>query len=104
LISDSAERASDELMVPIGGGNPYYHCKHCGVTNVQLNSGSHSRSHAKWCEYWNQWTLPNGLGSQLVAEVERLRAAIQRWGIDATGVEIATGEYRRQLHAALESE
>lgn len=40
----------DCLMVPIGGGNPYLHCRLCGVTNVQLNMGENSRKHS--CDEW----------------------------------------------------
>lgn len=40
----------DDLMEPIGGGNPYYHCRRCGVTNVQLNMGEHSRKHRPECD------------------------------------------------------
>lgn len=38
-----------DCMVPIGGGNPYWHCKYCGVTNVQLNMGEHSSKHGQGC-------------------------------------------------------
>ena len=49
--AETVEPCDDESwMVPIGGGNPYYHCRSCGVTNVQLNMGEHSRTHAEWCD------------------------------------------------------
>lgn len=52
----------DEIcMVPIGGGNPYYHCKSCGVTNVELNMGEHSRKHEAWCEWGNIAELNDAL-------------------------------------------
>lgn len=56
-------RDPDDCMVPIGGGNPYYHCKHCGVTNVQLNMGESSQKHAEWCEYRETADLAEALSS-----------------------------------------
>lgn len=34
---------------PIGGGNPYYRCKHCKVSDPQING--RIEGHAEWCEY-----------------------------------------------------
>ena len=34
---------------PIGGGNPYYCCSHCGISDPQING--EIKNHAEWCEY-----------------------------------------------------
>ena len=34
---------------PIGGGNPYYMCAHCGISDPQING--RLRGHGSWCEW-----------------------------------------------------
>jgi hypothetical protein len=34
---------------PIGGGNPYYCCKYCKVSDPQINGKL--ENHRTWCEY-----------------------------------------------------
>lgn len=34
---------------PIGGGNPYYRCAHCGVSDPEINGSLYK--HMEWCEY-----------------------------------------------------
>ena len=34
---------------PIGGGNPYYRCVHCKISDPEINGAL--KRHAPWCEY-----------------------------------------------------
>ncbi len=34
---------------PIGGGNPYYCCSYCKISDPQING--QLTNHAEWCEY-----------------------------------------------------
>lgn len=34
---------------PIGGGNPYYRCVHCKISDPQING--RLEGHSKYCEY-----------------------------------------------------
>lgn len=34
---------------PIGGGNPYYRCVHCKVSDPEINGSI--EGHREWCEY-----------------------------------------------------
>lgn len=34
---------------PIGGGNPYYCCAHCKISDPQING--ELTNHAEWCQY-----------------------------------------------------
>lgn len=34
---------------PIGGGNPYYRCKYCKISDPQINGNL--KNHANDCEY-----------------------------------------------------
>ena len=36
-----AKHRQESFMVPIGKGNPYLHCRDCGVTNVELSWKPH---------------------------------------------------------------
>ena len=40
---------SDYPNEPIGGGNPYYCCSHCKVSDPQINGKI--ENHRDWCEY-----------------------------------------------------
>ena len=57
-------RTVPDLMEPIGGGNPYYHCVVCGITNVEITSRGHD------CERDHDGEDIE----RLLAEVERLNA------------------------------
>ena len=43
---------------PIGGGNPYYRCVHCGRSQPQING--YLNRHEQWCEYRMQKELELG--------------------------------------------
>lgn len=40
---------SDYPTEPIGGGNPYYRCAHCGRSDPEINGSL--EKHLSWCEY-----------------------------------------------------
>jgi len=43
------EYYDDYPKEPIGGGNPYYCCSYCKISDPQING--EIKNHAKWCEY-----------------------------------------------------
>jgi hypothetical protein len=43
------EYHGDYVSVPIGGGNPYYCCADCGISDPQING--RIKGHAEWCKY-----------------------------------------------------
>lgn len=40
---------TDYETEPIGGGNPYYCCAHCGRSDPEING--QLDKHMSWCEY-----------------------------------------------------
>jgi hypothetical protein len=40
---------ADYRKEPIGGGNPYYRCVHCQISDPQING--RIKGHASYCEY-----------------------------------------------------
>lgn len=40
---------SDYENEPIGGGNPYYRCIHCKISDPQINGDL--KKHASYCKY-----------------------------------------------------
>jgi hypothetical protein len=40
---------NDYPKEPIGGGNPYYCCSYCKISDPQING--EIKNHAEWCEY-----------------------------------------------------
>ena len=40
---------SDYKNEPIGGGNPYYRCAYCKVSDPEING--RIEGHREWCEY-----------------------------------------------------
>ena len=90
----------DDFMVAIGGGNPYYHCKHCSVTNVDLNKGKSSKSHAEWCDTRKRNKVPEDTLA-LVAEVERLHAVLMEIEGGSAADQPLSKWYQKLAHAAL---
>jgi hypothetical protein len=43
------EYYDDYPKEPIGGGNPYYCCSYCKISDPQING--ELKNHAEWCEY-----------------------------------------------------
>ncbi len=61
-----AEDIDDGPLNPIGGGNPYYKCKYCGRTNVEISINGHYRS-CGWLKLFKDFDM---LKSQLPKEVQ----------------------------------
>ena len=40
---------NDYPKEPIGGGNPYYCCSYCKISDPQING--EIKNHAEWCDY-----------------------------------------------------
>ena len=38
---------------PIGGSNPYYCCKSCGIPDPEING--EVKNHADWCEWRKEY-------------------------------------------------
>ena len=53
VIQEKSSQEDSDYLVPIGGGNPYYQCRHCEKTNVQISidSNNGSEGHQKDCSW-----------------------------------------------------
>lgn len=68
--------------VPMGGGNPYYCCQYCGLTDPQINGIL--ENHLSTCEYRQRRELEIQL-IRTRAETElysdQLREVLERFGV-----------------------
>ncbi len=37
VIEEKQSQSDTDILVPIGGGNPYWQCRYCDKTNVQIS-------------------------------------------------------------------
>lgn len=69
------ELFNDYPTKPIGGGNPYRCCVHCGVSEPAINGNL--ENHQEWCEYRKIKTLEQDLELARL-EIECLKLDAQK--------------------------
>lgn len=55
VIQEKESQSDTDILVPIGGGNPYWQCQYCDKTNVQISIDRENGclGHHKSCSWAN---------------------------------------------------